>query len=167
MTAFPDGSSPSETARFERVLATWYRRARESQFTNYKKIATSYSAQARRLGAASVVLSAITGTTLFATLASQTSTAIRLTLGIVSILAAVLTALHTTLAYSDRASQYRATGAQYGSIRREIERYQAFPPTSRDGIEGILQDCPAGWTKSRETRRRCQKKSCGERPNRT
>jgi hypothetical protein len=134
-----DGRNDADAVKFDHLLAAWYRRARESQLSHYK-VATFYAARARRLGVATVILSALTGTTLFATLEETAGgTTIHLALGLCSITAAVLAALHTSLGYSERANQHRAAGTLYGSIRREMERYQAFRPAERDDAIRVLE----------------------------
>jgi hypothetical protein len=117
-----------DALKFDRVVSAWYRRARQSQLSHYV-VAARYSALSRRLGVPSVLLSAATGTALFATLKDGWATpTVQISLGCVSLLAAVLSALHTFLNYGQRADQHRAAASRYGAIRREMERYQAFPP---------------------------------------
>ena len=124
--------------KFHHVIATWYRRARESQLSHYK-VAALYTTRSRMLGVATVILSALTGSTLFATLhESAANPMVRLVLGLFSMAAAAMAALQTSLGYSERANQHRAAGALYGSIRREMECYQAFPPTAQDEVVVIL-----------------------------
>jgi type II secretory pathway pseudopilin PulG len=85
------------------------------------------------------VLTAATGTALFATLSKDhASQTLRLVLGLVSVLAAVLAALQTFLGFGQRADKHRTTAAAYGSIRREIEQYQALGPSSRDQLEQMM-----------------------------
>jgi multisubunit Na+/H+ antiporter MnhF subunit len=98
-------------AEAEPVLAAWYRRARESQFAHYTSD-SRYALLARLLGIPSVVLSAIAGTALFATLQKDsTSFDLRLALGLISVLAGVLAALQTFLGYGERADRHRAAGS--------------------------------------------------------
>ena len=102
-------------AEIEPVLGAWYRRCRESQFAHYRA-SSRYAALARVLGIPTVVLTAATGTALFATLTKdQASQTLRLVLGLVSVLAAVLAALQTFLGYGQRADKHRTTAAAYGS----------------------------------------------------
>ncbi len=122
----------------ERVLGAWYRRARESQFAHYTA-ASRYSIRSRLLGVPSVVLSAAAGTALFATLQkSSASPDLRLAVGLVSVLAALLSALQTFLGLGDLADKHRSTASMYGAIRREIEEYQALPPRSPDAVHAAL-----------------------------
>jgi hypothetical protein len=123
----------------EPVLAAWYRRARESQFAHYTS-ASRYALLARLLGIPSVVLSAIAGTALFATLQKEsTSFELRLALGLISVLAGVLAALQTFLGYGERADRHRAAGSAYGAVRREIEQYNAVPPQTTEAADAAMK----------------------------
>ena len=125
-------------AETERVLMDWYRRARESQFAHYTA-ASRYAVLARLLGIPSVVLSAVAGTALFATLQKETASFdLRLTLGLISVLAGVLAALQTFLGYGERADRHRAAGSAYGAVRREIEQYHAVPPRTAEAVEAVM-----------------------------
>jgi hypothetical protein len=132
-------TDPSEK-KFEQITGAWYKRAREAQLSHYRA-AEVYTKVGRWLAIPSVALSAATGTALFLSLQSETAgTWIRVVTGLLSILSAVLTALHTFLGLSDRAEQHRSSAHLYGSIRREIERHQAFPPTGDEQQAAILDD---------------------------
>lgn len=122
----------------ERVLAVWYRRARESQFAHYRS-ASRYTMLARLLGIPSVVLSAVAGTALFASLQKETTSLdFRLALGLISVLAGVLAALQTFLGFAGRADRHRAAGSAYGAARREIEQYHAVPPRTAEAVAGVM-----------------------------
>jgi Petal formation-expressed len=128
----------SSVERSDAVMGAWYRRAREAQFAHYLA-GCHYAAFSRWLGIPSIILSAATGTTLFATLQHEnTSASLRLALGVVSFAAATLSALQTYLGFSQLAEKHRTVGATYGAIRREIEQYQALRPSSDDAIEKAL-----------------------------
>jgi hypothetical protein len=132
-------TEPARTwAEAHRALSIWYRRARESQFAHYTA-ATRFAVLARFLGVPSVVLSAAAGTTLFATLQKDSAPpALRLAVGLVSVLAGVLAALQTFLGFNARADRHRAAAAAYGAVRREIEQYHAVPPQADEAIDAAL-----------------------------
>ena len=122
----------------QRVLDGWYRRARASQFAHYTA-ASRYAILNRLLGIPSIALSAAAGTALFASLQKDTaSVGLRLALGLVSVLAAVLAALQTFLAFGERADKHRGAGSTYGAIRREIEQLHAVPPRTANGVEAVM-----------------------------
>jgi hypothetical protein len=126
-------------SELEVVLGAWYRRARESQFAHYRA-ANHYSAASRWLGIPSVLLSAIVGTTLFATLQKDgVGQAVQVGAGLIALAAASLAAIQTFLGYDDRAAKHRAAAASYGTVRREIEQHQVLRPQSREEADALLQ----------------------------
>lgn len=120
----------------EDLLAAWHRRARESQFAHYTA-ANSYSLRNRWLGIPTVLLTALVGTSVFATLEEAPSTRDRLILGLISLAAAILASLHTFLAYPELAEKHRAAGARYGALRRHIEQIQVLPPMSDQLVDEV------------------------------
>jgi hypothetical protein len=133
----------------EQLLADWRRRARESQFAHYEAVKPLVRANTS-FGVVAVVLSTFVGTSLFATLESQSTSSFRLLIGFISVLAAVLSSLQTFLRYSERAEKHRAAGARFGSLRREIELVQAKGPpydearieTLREKLDSISSEAP-------------------------
>ncbi|MFJ9375218.1 SLATT domain-containing protein [Streptomyces sp. NPDC101455] len=122
------------------LLSAWFRRARESQMSHYAA-ATRCSSANRWLGVPSVLFSAAAGTTLFAT-AQQPDSAmvVQIAAGIIVLAAGTLSALQTFLGLSERAEKHLATGAAYGSLRREIEELQVFRPARIDDLRPVLAD---------------------------
>lgn len=116
-------SAPS-TRTTPDLLTDWHRRVRESQFAHYE--ASKQLARANyTFGIPVVVISTFVGTAVFATLEKASGTEFRITVGCISVLAAVLSSLQTFLRFSERSEKHRAVGVRYGSIRREIELLQA------------------------------------------
>jgi hypothetical protein len=108
----------------EQLLDDWYRRARESQFAHYNAAYPLASAN-YRLGLPVIVLSTFVATSVFATLESSTALGYRIAVGIISVSAAVLSALQTFLRFEERAEKHRTAGGQYGALRRELEAARA------------------------------------------
>jgi len=124
----------------EPVLGAWYRRARESQFAHYAA-AARYARLSKALGVPSLVLATAAGSTLFATLSEDAaSVELRLVVGLVTMLAAVLTALQTFLGFGDLAERHRSTASRYGMIRRLIEQHQATLPAPQMGLEAKMDE---------------------------
>ena len=102
------------------LLEIWYRRLRESQFCHYES-AKALERMNCWLGIPSVILSTVIGTSIFATLNESVNIRVQILLGLVSVVAAVLTGLQTFLRFSERSEKHRAVAARYGALRREIE----------------------------------------------
>jgi len=135
------------------LLTSWHRRLRETQFCQYE--AAKPLAHANYwLGIPVVVLSTFVGTSVFATLEKQVDMGVRITIGIISVAAAVLASLQTFLRLSERAEKHRAVAARVGSIRREIEQLLATEATQttlaqdrldrlREQINKLAEDAPS------------------------
>src|SRR5262249_21252379 len=82
-----------------------------------------------------VALSTIVGTSVFASLGeTNPDLRLRILVGLISVLAAVLSGLQTFLRFSERAEKHRSVVAKYGAIRREME--QAIASGELNGPNG-------------------------------
>ncbi|RDK03540.1 SLATT domain-containing protein [Paraburkholderia lacunae] len=115
------------------LLMKWIRRARESQMSHYD-MADLLSARERRVGWLVTALTAFVGTAVFASLnEAAVAPALRIIVGLVSVMAAVSAALQTFFRFAERAEKHRAAGARYGAVRRRLEAVFAGDPDARDG----------------------------------
>lgn len=73
------------------------------------------------LGASSVTLSAVVGTAIFATIDKSPAAAMQILAGLLSVLAAVLAALHASQNYAVVVEQHRRAAVAYGRLRRRME----------------------------------------------
>ena len=127
---------PSST---EELLQDWYRRARENQFAHYEAIKPLSSGN-YKLGIPVAILSGLVGTSIFATLETEADITLRIVIGIISILAAVLASLQTFLRLSERAEKHRAVAVRYGALRRELETAIAKGgPYQEKLVEGLRE----------------------------
>ncbi|WP_345816420.1 SLATT domain-containing protein [Paraburkholderia sp. PREW-6R] len=130
MNTLPAYEPPADETQ---LLLKWIRRARESQMSHYD-MADLLSARDRQLGWLVTALSTFVGTAVFASLsAAAVSPALRIFVGLVSVTAAVSSALQTFLKYAQRAEKHRSAGARYGAVRRRLEAVFAGDPDARDG----------------------------------
>jgi hypothetical protein len=95
------------------------------------------------LGIPVVVLSAIVGTSLFATLSKDVNVGIRIAAGIVSVIAAVLASVQTFLRFGARSEQHRVAAERWSAIRREIEKALCLPPELAGSPKELLDDVNA------------------------
>ena len=84
-----------------------------------------------------VALSAVVGTAVFATLQQQSCFWLQLGVGAMSVLAAILTALQSTLRYQELAEKHRSAGAKYNALGRELELMRTYPEISAEKIEDL------------------------------
>lgn len=95
------------------------------------------------LGAPAVVLTAIVGTAAFAAIEKEVDDRWKLTLGSLSVFAAVLTAMQTFFAFAEKTETHKKLGATYGNIRRNIEQVLALPPSLRPDPKTTLDEIRA------------------------
>lgn len=107
------------------ILNDWYNRVVTTQKAHYLS-ADYFGRKKFLLGVPAVLLSTIVGTTVFATLQKRDDSLwLQITVGLASVLAAVLTSLQTFLGYSERAEKHRIAGAKYGALGRHLEWVRA------------------------------------------
>jgi len=116
------------TPRVLDLLHDWCRRADASAETHYA-MANRLSSSNIVLGVPVVVLTTFVGTSVFATLQENVATGLRIVVGVVSVLAAVLASLQTFLRFGERAEKHRVAAEKWAAIRREITEMLALHPT--------------------------------------
>src|SRR5262249_42206983 len=124
-------------ATAEELLLDWERRAQENQFCHYEA-AKYYGRFNYILGIPVVILTSIVGTTVYATLQKSVSVVVQITVGVISVFAAILAGLQTFLRFGERSEKHRTVGAQYGSVRRQIELIKALSPERRGAADEFL-----------------------------
>ena len=123
-----------------KLLTAWARRARHQQHAHYEA-GDYYNRRHKWLGIPTVGLTAIVGTTLFASLrdievvSPLIGVVLQVVLGLLSLLATVLVSFQTFLGYSQLAAEHKLAGAQFGSIRREIDQLLARKNNTFDAQE--------------------------------
>lgn len=121
--------TPKESA----LLSSWGRRAEAAKHAHYL-LATRLRRRNLWIGIPAVVVSAVVGTSLFASLANGTEglpVELRVVIGSLSVSAAVLSAMQTFLRFAERSERHAQAGDWYASIKRKIDQIEAFPPGDR------------------------------------
>ncbi len=75
-----------------------------------------------------VALTTLVGTSVFATLQENVEISLRIVIGFVSVLAAVLASLQTFLRFQERGEKHRAAAEHWSQIRRETKQMLALHP---------------------------------------
>jgi len=130
------------------VLNDWYARVRVTQLAHYNS-AEHFGKRKYALGVPAVILSALVGTTVFATLQKQPELWLQIIVGLASVAAALLTSLQTFLGYSERAEKHRIAGAKYGALGRELEILRVLDTVDinivndlKKGLDDLAQESP-------------------------
>jgi fatty acid desaturase len=119
MTATDSGEDKIE------LLSTWRQAIRVCHKAHVRSAAI-LQRRNRAFGIPVVILSTIAGTAAFATLESAPALWIKILVGLLSVLAAVLASLQTFLGYSELAERHKAASQRCGALRREIEEVLAL-----------------------------------------
>ncbi len=121
----------------EELLRTWLRRTRYSQHSHHEA-----GKRLKRfnylLAVPIVVITTALGTAALATITTKVNDAGKLTFGVLSLIAAVLAALQTHLAWAERSERHKTLGAKYGDIRRDIEEILALPVNERGAQKKVM-----------------------------
>lgn len=118
------------------VLNEWYERSSVVAVGHYRA-ALRYARIHLALAIPTIILSAAVGTAVFATLQQQSCFWLQFVVGAMSVIAAILTALQSTLRYQELAEKHRAAGAKYNAIGREIELLRTYPEINAEKIEDL------------------------------
>lgn len=104
--------------------------------SNYYRRIYAISARAHHLAAArqsklnhlfgipAAIISAVVGTSVFATLEQNPEPVWRIVVGLVLILSAVLSALQTRYNYADASNKHKTAGIRYSAVRRQLEVFE-------------------------------------------
>lgn len=102
------------------------------------------------LGLPVIILGTIVGTSVFATLQQSTETWLKITVGLLSVAAAILASLQTFLGHASIAEKHRITGARYASLKQQIELLATMPPDDRKELRSALLEIDKQWATYRE-----------------
>ena len=115
----------------EELIRTWHRRVAAAE-AGHRVMADRMRRRYLMLGVPVVVLTTVVGTSVFASIQDQkVPTGVRVVVGSVSILAAVISSLQTFLRYGMRAEGHRVAAIRYETLRRDMAAVLAIPRASR------------------------------------
>lgn len=124
------------------VIRLWQRRAAVSLYA-YNRAANRCRRWETRLGACVAALTALIGTSVFATLREQVGTGARIALGTLSVAAAMMSSVRTFAGLGQRVEQYERAARRYGVVRRRLELAQISLPDSDPALMALLESLEA------------------------
>ena len=93
------------------------------------------------LGIPVVITTAAVGTAIFGTIQDNMGIELKIATGLLSLTAAVLSALQTTLKYSELAEKHKMAGARYAGMRRRLEmfilKYEDEPRKQQEAMKAL------------------------------
>jgi hypothetical protein len=102
------------------LLEDWHLRVTAAQFGHQARSETTRK-NSIWLGLPVVIMTTLVGTSAFATFNEPSSSGAKITVGVISIAAAVLASIQTFLGYSQVAERHRIAATRYANSRRTIE----------------------------------------------
>lgn len=102
------------------ILSVWYKRVECSQKCHYLA-SHRFDRYNYYLGVPTILITALVGTSVFASLQTSYSKSSVILVGLVSVLGAVLSSLQTFLSFNERAERHRSAGARFGALGRKLE----------------------------------------------
>lgn len=103
------------------------------------------------LGIPAIVVSAVVGTAVFASLAAtEDHVVITIVVGFLSLAAAVLASLQTFLKYSELAERHKLAGARFADLKHKIELIAVFQPLDSEALRAQLVEVEQRWETVRE-----------------
>ena len=132
-----------------RMAQCWLSLLQTLQISHYKSSA-SFNFRNRILGSCVVIFSVSVGTAVFADLAKHDDNFVRNLIGLISVAAAILSSLQTSLKYEERAEKHRSAAVRYGHLRRELEQFINVMPRQEPEIVQLLTDFRHRWDAAAE-----------------
>src|SRR5271166_7028088 len=131
-----DEDKKADAKKEVELLTKWRLQARLYQYA-HKLEAGRCHQMSYWFGIPAVIFSTIVGTTVFATLQKEVKTWIKIVVGVISVMAAILSALqmYLGLGYSERAEKHHTAEANYTGLYMRLQTMAAFPPASNKELE--------------------------------
>jgi hypothetical protein len=119
------------------LLRKWCSRARKAQKAYFLS-----SAKLSRLhywtGIPVVISTTVVGSTVFGTLNAEPSIVAQVTVGGISLVAAILAALQTFLRFAERAEKHRRAAVMFSMLKNDAEHLISCPPPDRAALRASL-----------------------------
>ena len=131
------------------LLNKWHQRAGRIQ-TGHYEAAGVLERRHYWLGIPAVALSAIVGSSMFATLGKDTDPLAKGAIAVASVVAAILASMQTVLRYGDRAARHKIAGVRYGAVKRELEQFTTFLPADEAAVREFVERVRVHWDKLNE-----------------
>jgi hypothetical protein len=124
------------------TMQEWNKGIRISQIANLRA-ATYYDTRNRKLDLLVIISSVVVGTSIFSILALSQDPRVLFVVGIISIIAAVLSGVSTSLNYPQVAEKHLRAGRKYGELRRRVDEFLCLKSDSE--LEQILDQILMEW----------------------
>jgi len=132
------------------LLRHWRFRVHRVQ-TGHYEAGRRYDRLHLLLGVPAIAVSALVGTAVFSSLATEKSgIAATILVGLLSVTSAVLVSLQTFLKYSELAERHKLAGARFADLKHRIELIAVFQPADSESLKSQLAEVEQRWEAVRE-----------------
>jgi hypothetical protein len=125
------------------MLKDWLTGIRILTIGHYKA-AKKFEEHHRYLGMPVIILSAVVGTAIFASIEGNPHWLVQGFVGLLSLSAAILSSLQTFLGYAQLAEKHKAAAVRYSQLRRELDAFCSYPPP-REEHKAFIADFRMRW----------------------
>lgn len=129
------------------LIEQWRFRVHRVQLAHYE-CARRFERLHLWLGLPAIALSTLVGTTVFSSLEKAADVRLQICVGLLSVVAAVLTGLQTFLRYAELAERHRLAGARFANLKHRIELLTTLSADA--DIREQLVAIEETWAKLRE-----------------
>jgi len=92
-----------------------------------------------------IIISAVIGTSLFATISQQQILFIRVLVAASSLTVAVVSALQVFMKFPERAEKHHEAGAKFAALHKELSQIIAFPPNDESNLYEWISIFRKAW----------------------
>ncbi len=128
------------------MIADWKERIDRRQRAHFY-VAEKFNKYHYAIGLPATICAAVAGATLFTEVSDAR---VRMAVGAIGLIAAVLSAIQTFYSHAKRGEQHRTSAAQLGRVRREIEIFEQFTPQSKKEQEEKIREINEAMAKIEE-----------------
>jgi hypothetical protein len=119
----------------ERVRVRAHRRAR-AHYLAAKRTSRMHNL----LGIPTVILTAVVGTSIFATLSASKDNRLSIAIGVISVISTILVSLQTFFRFGEQAEKHRGAGVSFSAIKRKMDVLKVRIATSGiDATDALAQ----------------------------
>ncbi|MDF0729540.1 SLATT domain-containing protein [Pseudomonas entomophila] len=127
----------------EELLKRWHRSICQHQL-EHELASRFYEKLNWKLGVPVVILSAVVGASIFATLKNSDWLWLNITAGFLSVLSVVLASLQTFLGFGDRASGHKTAADRFGELSKELQQVNACGVADGD-LHAFIDSIRSRW----------------------
>ena len=126
------------------LLKKWRSNLRDAQQAHYIT-STLYKKLNYWVGIPVISFTVFVGSSLFSELQKHDESKMRIAIGIIGVLAAIMASIQTFLRFPEKAEMHRATAVKFGLLKKEIDKFRAIHPDSNRDVDERINEIKQKW----------------------